>query len=178
MRQLHLSSLVLISYSLLGQAPVNMPIDSTSKRVTYEAVFDAPGSAHDLFERTEAWFKKYYPNPSAVIKSKDESIGKIEGTHQFALYIEDKKGTEKYIGSIKYDIKTWVKEGMVRYMLTNIRVEHTIYYGIERWMDPTHDDAANNPKKLEKIDAFMNDLVANFRKFMTTIEQKKSEDDW
>jgi hypothetical protein len=162
----------------LSVAQNTMPMDSSTGRVTYEAVFDAPGTKDDLFARAQAWFTKFYPNPSGVISATDPEIGKIEADAKFQLYIEDKKGTSRSVGFIKYDLKIWVKDGKVRYKITDIRLEHSVYYGIERWMDPMHEDAENNPQKLSKIADYVNALISDFTKHMTVIEVQKNEDDW
>lgn len=153
-------------------------MDSATERITYESVFDAPGTKAELFERANAWFRQFYPNVAVVISATDSVVGKIEAGHKFALYIEDKKGVSRQIGFVKYDLKIWVKDGKARYKITDIRLEQPVYYGIEKWMDPMHDDAENNPQKLEKVGEYINALIADFTKYMTVIKVEIDEDKW
>lgn len=177
MQRILLPSLLLASTTLTAQT-TDMLMDSTTQRVTYEAVFDAPGSKAELFQRLKAWFDEFYPNAAGVITATDSTLGKIEADPKFTLSIEDKKGTSYNVGIIKYSLKVWVKDGKVRYKLTDIRLAQDVYYGIEKWMDPAHGDAENNPKKLEKVSAYVDALLADLKKFMTTVEEKKNEDEW
>ena len=176
MRKLLLAGFILASAQLLSQS--SMPMNSDTERVTYEEVFDATGSADALFLLARDWFNDFFPNSRSVITNTDPVKDKITGTGKFQLNLEDDKGSTFNIGQIRYSIKVWTKDEKVRYKITDVRLYHSVYYGIEKWMDPAHDDAERNPQKLEKIKEYIEDLISNFKTFMTEDKTVVNEDDW
>lgn len=176
MRKLILAGFILASVQLSSQS--NMPISAETDRVTYEEVFDATGSADALFLLARDWFNDFYPNSRSVITDTDPVKDKITGTGKFQLNLEDDKGSSFNIGQIRYSIKVWTKDDKVRYKITDVRLHNAVYYGIEKWMDPEHEDAERNPQKLEKIKEYLEALMSNFQTFMTEDKTVVNEDDW
>ncbi len=156
----------------------NLPVDPATNRVTYEAVFEAPGTADTLFQRALQWFGTFYPNARVVIKEQDPAAGKITAKHKFNLQITDTKGRNQNVGFIIYDFKVWVRDGKVRYKIDDIHLEYQVYYGVEEWMKPDHEDAANNPAKLAKVDAYFQELIASLTKGCQPKEAPVDEDEW
>lgn len=155
-----------------------LPVDPETEKVAYEEILDQQGSDEDLYKRALAWFDDFYPNARVVIEEKEPEIGKITAKHKFMLQIPDKKGVMRDVDFIKYTLKVWVKDNKFRYLITDINVEHTVYYGIEQWMDPAHEDAANNPAKLQYIDKYFQELIESLKEGMQPEEAEKDEDDW
>jgi Domain of unknown function (DUF4468) with TBP-like fold len=159
-------------------AQSGLPVDEETGRVVLEEVLDAQGDKATLFNRALKWFDDYYTNARVVIKEKDSEKGKITAKHKFMLQIPDKKGVNKDVGFIIYSFKIWVKDNMFRYKITDIHLQHTVYYGIEEWMDPSHEDAENNPKKIAAIEKEFGELIASLKKGMLPPKAEKDEDDW
>ena len=156
----------------------SMPVDSTTGMVTYENIVDMEGSADELYNRVIEWFNTFYPNARVVLKEQDKQNGKITGKHKFMLQVRNDKGVPADLGFIKYTIKIWVKDGKYRYKISEINMENVVYYGIEEWMKPDHEDKVNNPKKLEVVDKYFKDLIANLNKEMMAKAAKPDEDKW
>ena len=174
---MRLLTLLLLAFPFLGQAQ-SLPVDPETNRVTYEAVFDAPGIADTLYQRALDWFDSFYPNAKVVIKEREPDKGKITAKHKFNLQITDTKGKNQNVGFIIYDFKIWVKDNKVRYKIDDIHLEYQVYYGVEEWMKPNHEDAANNPAKLAKVDTYFKELIASLTQGCQPKEAPKDEDEW
>lgn len=175
MRILFLLSALLWSAFSFGQS---LPVDETTGKVTYEAVLDAPGTADELYQRTLKWFDDYYPNARVVIQEKEPAQHKITAKHKFNLQITDKKGKNQNVGFIIYDFKVWQKDHKVRYKIDDIHLEYQVYYGVEQWMDPKHEDAENNPAKLKEIDTYFQALISSLSEGLQPEEEAIDEDEW
>ena len=161
--------------SLLSQS---LPMDDETGKVTYEEIVDQPGSQQELYNRALDWFNNFYTNARVVIEEKEPDKGKITARPKFMLQIQDKKGVNTDVGFIIYSLKVWVKDNKFRYRITDIHLQYTVYYGIEKWMDPNHEDAENNPAKLNNIDTYFQDLIASLKEGMKPKKPEKDEDDW
>lgn len=176
MRLLFLS--VVWSALLSPVSAQDLPIDSTTGRVTYEEIIDVEGDAGALYQRALDWFDEFYPNARVVIEKKEPEIPKITAKHKFHLQIEDQKGRPQQIGFIIYEFKLWFKDGKARYKIDDIHLQYKVYYGIEQWMDPKHEDAENNPAKLREIDAYFQELITSLKKGLQPKAAPVDEDDW
>lgn len=171
-------ALILSTYFLVPVTGQDLPMDEETGRVKYEEILDQPGEDKELYERALDWFDDFYPNARVVIEEKEPEIGKITAKHKFMLQIPDKKGVMRDVDFIKYTLKVWVKDNKFRYMITDINVQHTVYYGIEEWMDPEHRDAEQNPAKLQGIDTFFQEMITSLKEGMEPEKEEKDEDDW
>jgi Domain of unknown function (DUF4468) with TBP-like fold len=171
-----------IMVSLIGlpilKSQSGLQVDEETGRVVLEEVLDAQGDKATLYQRALKWFDDYYPNARVVVKEKDPDKGKITAKHKFMLQVPDAKGVNKDVGFIIYSFKIWVKDNMFRYKITDIHLQHTVYYGIEEWMDPGHEDAENNPKKISAIEKEFQELIDSLKKGMLPPKAEKDEDDW
>jgi hypothetical protein len=172
------NTLILSAFCLTSALAQSLPVDPETEKVAYEEILNQEGSDKELYKRALAWFDKFYPNARVVIREREPEIGKITAKHKFMLQIPDKKGVMRDVDFIKYSLKVWVKDNKFRYLLTDINVEHTVYYGIEQWMDPAHEDAENNPAKLQNIDKYFQELIESLKERMEPEEAEKDEDDW
>lgn len=171
-------TLILSAFALTSMTAQSLPVDEETGKVTYEEIMDQPGSDEDLYKRVLDWFDDFFPNARVVIEEKEPEKGKITAKHKFMLQIPDKKGVNRDVDFIIYSLKIWVKDNKFRYRITDIHVQHSVYYGIEEWMDPNHEDAENNPAKLKNIDKYFQELIASLKKGMQPKEPEKDEDDW
>lgn len=156
----------------------SVPVDEESGKVIYESIIDAPGTADELYQRSLDWFDDFYPNARVVIQEKEPDNHKITAKHKFNLQIEDKKGRNENVGFIIYDFKVWQKDNKVRYKIDDIHLEYKVYYGIEQWLDPSHEDAENNPAKLREIDAYFQALISSLEAGLQPEEEPVDEDEW
>lgn len=175
MRFIVLFLTVLIGHFGIAQ---QVPVDEESGKVVYEAIIDAPGTADELYTRSIAWFDDFYPNARVVIKEKAPDNHKITAKHKFNLQITDSKGKNANIGFIIYDLKIWQKDNKVRYKIDDIHLEYKVYYGIEQWLDPAHEDAANNGAKLAEIDTYFQGLITSLQEGVQPKAAAPDEDDW
>lgn len=177
MKKASLIFLSFIGFVIIANSQ-ELPIDEESGRVSYEAILDMEGTKSELYYRSVDWFSVFYKNPKGVIKEKDLGKGKITAKHKFMLQIKDDKGVNKDVGFIIYSLKIWTKDDKYRYKITDIHLQYTVYYGIEEWMKPDHEDAANNNKKLSNIDSYIQEIIASLAIEMQPKKPKKDEDDW
>ena len=71
-KQLFLSLVLLFSVSaLFAQKPDIVPIDETTKLITYQDVVNVEGSADTLYLRAISWINSFYKNPADVTKVRD-----------------------------------------------------------------------------------------------------------
>ena len=123
------------------QAAFKSPIDEASNLITYAEVMDFKGLPADtLYRRLNSWFKKFYKNPTEVIKSNEADKRTIIGQHKFKIYKPDpaaKKGETKTVeaGLIDYTISVVCRENRARYEITRFNWKQNSYYPAERWLD-------------------------------------------
>jgi len=107
---------IFVSFSAFTQ---NLPIDSTSNRITYTAVVDMPEATKDqLYIRANEWFARTYNSSQKVLQVQDQEAGKLIGK---ALSKSTLKGYDA--GYIKYTISVFVKDGKYKYEVTDLTHE-------------------------------------------------------
>lgn len=92
-----------------------LPVDSITKKFTYEGVVAAEGlSKSDLYSRALEWFALEYKSSNDVIQLKDEATGKIIGKGFFTVkyYFRDP--------SIYHTIQISVKDNKFKYVITDL----------------------------------------------------------
>jgi hypothetical protein len=110
--------LFLILPCFLKAQEINLPVDSTTNKVSYSEVVPVPGiSKDDLYVRGREWFAKTFVSAQAVIQMDDKAAGKIigkgvgYGTSSFMLT------TSRF--TIFYTVSLTVKDGRYRYEITD-----------------------------------------------------------
>src|SRR4051812_44882948 len=122
MRQLGIVFFLSIIFSVAGIAqkkqqpslpPPQLPIDSLTKKITYESVVEVNGvTAEQLYKRALQWFQSYYKNPAEVIREKDSVQFKIVGKPRFRISNPpDKEGTKTDAGVVQYSITVAARNG-------------------------------------------------------------------
>lgn len=155
-----------------------LPMDSSTKQITYVKVINVNASKDSLYKKGKAWFYAYYKNPTGVIKKEDAQNGQIMGKHQIkVLNPADKKGVQTMRGIVQYTVTTQFKDNKVRMVINEINLKETSYTPVEKWLDKT--TAAFTTKNyyyLEQIDNEMKATIKNFEDFMTKPQIGKKED--
>jgi len=178
--------LFLFASSFIFAQVVNVPVDDETKLITYTGVIEVPKAKADtLYLRLEKWFRKYYKNPTEVIKVRDAEKRMIEGQHRIKISKPDgpaKKGQEPVMvdaGMVLYTIKVACREERFRYEVTRFVWKQTTAFPAERWMDK--DSKTYEPvydSYLKQIDDFVSEILADLEEFMTTKTVLKDKDKW
>jgi hypothetical protein len=156
---------------------IKMPVDEITKLITYKNIFNIDYKKDSLYKKGLKWFNTYYKNPRGVIKLQNPGEGKIVGKPQFKiLNLPDKNGDYTMFGIIYYTITTLYKDGKCKYEITDINLEQTSKFPVEKWLDKsskTYSPAFNY--FLRQIDDYMKQTEKSFENFMKTSPPSKSD---
>jgi hypothetical protein len=161
--------------------PVQLPVDSITKLITYEGVTQVPNVKADvLYKRALNWFTSFYKNPSEVIRENDSLQFKIVGKPRFKIYNSpDKEGTKTDAGLVQYTITVAAKDGRFKYELTEFNWKQQSYYASERWMDTKSQMySAVYPEYMRQLDQYANDLIKKLKDSMLHEKPVKDKDNW
>lgn len=156
-----------------------LPIDQDSKLITYSKVVEVTSSKDSLYNKGQKWFRKFYKNPTGVIREQDATNGKIMGKHQIKiLNPADKNGIQTMKGIVQYTVTTQFKDNKARIVISEINLNATSYTPIEKWLDKTAKDfTPKNYFYLEQINKQLLEVVANFEGFIKE-QTKIKKDEW
>ncbi len=107
--------------STFGQnETLNLPIDSTTGKITYTEVVsvDSLANKQELFSRAREWFAKAYMSSTKVIQMEDKESGKIIGKALIQVYYKFMKQLPSG-GYINYTISIYIKNGKYKYEITD-----------------------------------------------------------
>ena len=160
---------------------VKVPIDSVTHLITYEEVVQAQSlSADAIYNRALSWFRKYFKNPNEVIRKNDQVNRVIVGKPRFKIYNPvDKEGTRTDAGLVQYTITISVREGRLKYEITEFNWRQTSQYAAERWMDtsaPSYTKAYED--YLHQLNDYVKALVADLKDFVPADKTVKDKDNW
>jgi len=172
-------SLYLFCLGNLTFAQETIPVDDETKQSFIKEVVDVPGATKaELYDRGLAWMNKFFPNPNAVIQSKNMETGEIIGKAQFKVNSKDKKGTEIFGGIVGFTITLSFKDAKFKYEITRIHWKQPSFYDISRWLDTK--DQYYNPNYA----VYYKQAVDYFDNVQTELETAvktppaKKKDDW
>lgn len=174
----------LLSFQALAQAPkstARMPIDETSKLITYSKVNEVAGQSKDvLFDRALEWATGYYKNPTDVIREKDKEGGKMVCKARYKISNPpDKKGVSTDAGLVQYTLNIQFKEGRYKYELTEINWKQISYYPAEKWMDTAN--AYYKPEfefYLQQVDQQSKEILKSLEKACAVAKAANTKDNW
>lgn len=181
MKNLILVSLAfLFSYTLMAQpTPMpKMPIDESTKLITYQDVVMVKGTKDELFTRAIAWVNSFYPNAIDVTKVRDLENGKIECVARYKLFNIDKKG-EKIATNfiIQYNLTIELKDDKYKYTITGLNVKAASKQPFEKWLTPSYVDCSPNCETyMAQTDEYMKKLLADLKDKMKPVVKKN--DNW
>ena len=129
--------------SLFGQKEVvyvmpDLPVDETTKLITYKDVVNEKGSPQELYDRAMDWVKTYYKNTAEVIKSSDRDKGVIELRSSVKIHNVMKDGSKVYKNVVYYHFKIECRQDRYRYTITDFNEKATAAAPIEIWFDQKH----------------------------------------
>ncbi len=161
--------------------PYKVPVDSITKKITYEGVVDVKGvAAGELYQRINAWFMAYYKNPTEVIRENDSINHKMMGKPRFRLSnLPDKNGVKSDGGVTQYTITVAAKEGRFKYEITEVNWKQLSVYPAERWMDTKSTSYAPVYNEyLQQLDKTALEVIASLKKAVTEAKAVKNKDNW
>lgn len=193
-RQLFIISalIILLISNVLGQknAP-NLPIDSSSGKITYtEVVYvDSLANKQELFSRAREWFAKAYKSSTNVLQMEDKENGKLVGKALIKVYFKAFIGNQYFPGGyINYTISIYIKDGRYKYEITDFY--HTgdnnnIPDGgaCEKLITATKGFGGNSYKKtyllfLYQMDDNIKELIGTLKTALSTKTLNLKKDDW
>ena len=181
------TSLLFVSSFLFAQkekktvSKVKVPIDSITHLITYEEVVQAQNlSADAIYNRALSWFRKYFKNPNEVIRKNDMVTHVIVGKPRFKIYNPaDKEGTRTDAGLVQFTITVSVKEGRLKYELTEFNWRQTSYYAAERWLDTSAQSYSKVYEDyLRQLDEYVRALIDDLKNFVPATTPVKDKDNW
>ena len=155
-----------------------IPVDESTKKISYTKVVEATGTKDELYKKAFTWFNNYYKNPSEVIREKDPTAGKILGKGRIKiLNPADKKGVQTMKGIVLYTLTCELKEGRFKYTVTDVNLKATSFYPCEKWLDTesqTYSQVYNF--FLKQVDEEIKKTTENLVKAMTKTAENKPEE--
>jgi hypothetical protein len=100
-----------------------LPIDPTTKLISYEGVVEVPGvSKTDLYRRAYEWVAKTYRSANDVIQMQDKEAGQLVAKGLTRVYTKS-IGMTVDAGVVRHTLTVYVKDGRYKYVLTNLTHE-------------------------------------------------------
>lgn len=175
-------SLFVVNFAFCqAKSTVKLPIDESTKLITYTKVIDVTNQTKDvLFDRVLTWAKGYYKNPTDVLREQNKEEGKIVCKARYKISNPpDKKGFASDAGLIQYTLTLLFKDGKIKYTLSEINWKQTSYYPCEKWMDSS--SQYYKPEfeyYLEQLDTNSKEILKSLEKESTNPKAVKSNDNW
>lgn len=158
--------------------PPLLPIDEHTQLITYQYAIPMKGSAEDLYQRAYAWVKKYYKNPSQVIKKADAENNVIECSSSIKITTPSKDGKSFVMaGLVYYNLKIETRPDRYRYTITDFNLRGASNLPIEIWLDQSRKDWI--PIRFEHLRQVDEDVKALMENLETGMEpEEEINDDW
>jgi hypothetical protein len=167
--------IVAVMFATLTFAQSNLPIDPKTELITFRKVIPTQGSEDEVFNRIYSQFMNtYYKSPSTILQQNDGRT--MKGKHQIQL--DNFDAVKSKWPWITYRFTIEVREGRVRYTLTDFLQKTQSNHPCEEWMNK--EDPAYQPvwdSCLEQIAAFAEDWG---QKCEESLEPEKviEEEEW
>ncbi|NQT77366.1 MAG: DUF4468 domain-containing protein [Bacteroidetes bacterium] len=157
----------------------SIPVDPNTGLITFQEVVEETGTQKELFNRAGEWLHHYFKQPVYVTQVRDAASGVIKGKHQFELIYEEKDGTIKRAGLIKYYFKIECKDQRYRYTIDNFVLTRQSKYPCERWLNTAHRDYNEQwPQYLKQLRVYaIDDFAASLKEYMVP-EVIVEEEEW
>ncbi|MBK8845807.1 MAG: DUF4468 domain-containing protein [Bacteroidetes bacterium] len=177
-----LLTFVCMQVNAQSKPETEMPIDETTKLVTYTNVIEMPDNDKGkVYDKALAWANAFYKNPTDVIRDKDVASGIIICKARFKIMNVPKKRSDitTDAGMVQYTLKIEMKDNRYKYTLTDINWKQVSYYAIERWMDtraPGYSDSYAD--YLNQTNQECKKIIADLVSTMVKKDAAKSTNDW
>lgn len=169
MKKILLVSLLL---PLLATAQVKFPIDSTTHKINYSAVVNAPGTKEVLFGRALDWFALTFKSSNDVIQLKDKETGKIVGKWNIRPF-DDRSGY------VTCNIIVLLKDNKYKYSITDLYYQGTSEFRPWHLEDDPGMFSVNMTKGSQrKIKSLSDQIIQDAIKSLTESMSQPSKDDF
>ena len=152
-----------------------LPIDPKTEQITFRKVIQTVGSQDEVFNRIYSGFmNSYYKSPSTILQQNDGRT--LKGKHQFQL--DNGEAVKARWPWVTYYFTIEVREGRVRYTLTDFMQKTQSNHPCEEWMNK--EDPQYNPiwgSYPDQIAAFAEDWGQQFEKALIP-EKVFEEEEW
>ena len=163
----------LFATTLFAQS--NLPIDAKTEKIMFRKVIPTEGSQDEVFNRIFSQFMNtYYKSPSTILQQNDGRT--LKGKHQFQL--DNGDPVKSKWPWITYYFTIEVREGRVRYTLTDFMQKTQSNHPCEEWMnkeDPLYQPVWDS--YLNQIVVFGEDWGQKFEESLVP-EKVIIEEDW
>jgi len=152
-----------------------LPIDPKTEQITFRKVIQTVGSEEEVYNRIYSQFMNtYYKNPSTILQQNNHRT--LKGKHQFQL--DNGEEVKSKWPWITYYFTIEIREGRVRYTLTDFMQKTQSTHPCEEWMNK--EDPLYNPvwdSYLDQIAAFAEEWGQQFEKSLIP-EKVFEEEEW
>ena len=167
--------IVALLFATVTFAQTELPIDAQTNKICFRKVINTVGTEDQVYNRIySAFMNSYYRSPSTILQQNDGRT--MKGKHQFQL--DNGDPVKSKWPWITYRFVIEVREGRVRYTLTDFMQKTQSNHPCEEWMDK--EDPLYQPiwdSYLEQIAAFAEDWGKQFEEKLIP-EQVIQEEDW
>ncbi|MBQ8958666.1 MAG: hypothetical protein IJ057_09260 [Bacteroidales bacterium] len=167
--------IVAVLFATVTFAQSNLPIDPKTEKICFRKVINTVGSEDEVYNRIFSGFmNKYYKSPATLLNQNDGRT--MKGKHQFQLDNGDE--VKSKWPWITYRFVIEVREGRVRYTLTDFMQKTQSNHTCEEWMDK--EDPQYQPiwdSYLQQIAAFAEDWGQQFEESLEP-EKVIEEEEW
>ncbi|MCR5013977.1 MAG: hypothetical protein K6A28_04280 [Bacteroidales bacterium] len=175
MKRLFLTLVALLLVSAAFSQTATIPISAKTNKICFQKVVPTEGTTTEVFNRIAGeWLRSAYKNPMAVVTGNDGST--ITGKHNIQIDCEDEVKTKCPVVNYKFTVE--VREGRIRYTITDFTLNSKSRFPIERWLDkedPQYDPAWAG--YLDQIAAFAEAWGKNLEEKLIP-EQRVEEEEW
>lgn len=160
----------------------NLPVDSTTNKITYSEVVtvDSSNNKQELYSRAREWFAKVYNSAQNVIQMDDKESGKIVGKALMTVYFKW-LGASREGGYINYTLSVQLKNGRYKYEITDFYhtggVDYPDYGSCESMMKSKHQKKVFNGFLIQ-LDNNIKALVLNLKESMAIQTTAGKKDNW
>ena len=156
-------------------AQTNLPIDAQTEKICFRKVINTVGSQDEVFNRIYSKFmNSYYKSPSTILQQNDGRT--MKGKHQFQM--DNGDPVKSKWPWITYYFTIEVREGRVRYTLTDFMQKTQSNHPCEEWMnkeDPLYQPVWDN--YLNQIADFAEDWGQKFEESLVP-DKVIVEEEW
>lgn len=167
--------IVAILFATITFAQSNLPIDPKTEKISFRKVIPAQGSEDEVYNRIFSVFmNKYYKSPATLLNQNDGRT--MKGKHQFQL--DNGDPVKSKWPWITYRFVIEVREGRVRYTLTDFMQKTQSNHPCEEWMnkeDPLYQPVWDD--YLNQIAVFAEDWGKQFEESLEP-EKVIEEEEW
>lgn len=166
---------VAILFATVTFAQSNLPIDPKTEKICFRKVINTVGSQDEVFNRIYSGFmNSYYKSPSTILQQNDGRT--LKGKHQ--LQLDNGDPVKSKWPWITYYFTIEVREGRVRYTLTDFMQKTQSNHPCEEWMnkeDPLYQPVWDS--YLNQMAAFAEDWGQKFEESLVP-EKVIEEEEW